>query len=216
MVRRPPTSTRTDTLFPYPPLFRSLSDLRVLRRDRRGEDDRAAFAVFHFGQAGHAFGGDRADAVARGQYARDAISIVFGRRAAEASRFLVVGESLAAARRHRAMDADALLSVRGARLGIAIENRLLVGDVDMDEQPADRCRDLFAERVVDIADGNLHVRGGERLGGRATEPRCPARYDCCDAGIDFNGEAPPAGIWLSGMPLSGRCTSDRPRMRTAS
>src|SRR3546814_7019743 len=113
--------------------------------------------------------GDRADAVARGQYARDAISIVFGRRAAEASRFLVVGESLAAARGHRAMDADALLPMCGARLGIAVEDRLLIGDVDMDEQPADRRRDLFAERVVDIEDGNLHVRGGERLGGRATE-----------------------------------------------
>src|SRR3546814_1763141 len=101
MIRRPPRSTRTDTLFPYTTLFRS---------------------------AGHAFGGDRAEAVARGQYARDAISIVFGRRAAEASRFLVVGESLAAARGHRAMDADALLSVRGARLGIAVEDRLLIGD----------------------------------------------------------------------------------------
>src|SRR3546814_17139924 len=89
MIRRPPRSTRTDTLFPYTTLFRS---------------------------AGHAFGGDRADAVARGQYARDAISIVFGRRAAEASRFLVVGESLAAARGHRAMDADALLPMCGARL----------------------------------------------------------------------------------------------------
>src|SRR3546814_9743156 len=97
----------------------------------------------------------------------------------------------------------------------AIENRLLVGDVDMDEQPADRCRDLFAERVVDIEDGNLHVRGGERLGGRATEPRCPARYDCCDAGIDFHGEAPQAGIWLKGMPLSGRWSCGRPRMRSA-
>src|SRR3546814_10467119 len=85
----------------------------------------------------------------------------------------------------------------------------------MDEQPADRCRDLFAERVVDIEDGNLHVRGGERLGGRATEPRCPARYDCCDAGIDFHGEAPQAGIWLKGMPLSGRWSCGRPRMRSA-
>src|SRR3546814_20851598 len=115
MIRRPPRSTRTDTLFPYTTLFRS---------------------------------------------------------------FLVVGESLAAARGHRAMDADALLPMCGARLGIAVEDRLLIGDVDMDEQPADRRRDLFAERVVDIEDGNLHVRGGERLGGRATEPRCPARYDC--------------------------------------
>src|SRR3546814_19422809 len=143
MIRRPPRSTRTDTLFPYTTLFRS---------------------------AGHAFGGDRAEAVARGQYARDAISIVFGRRAAEASRFLVVGESLAAARGHRAMDADALLSVRGARLGIAVEDRLLIGDVDMDDKPADRRSDLFAERAVDIEDRQGVVSGkswcvGENNGG---------------------------------------------------
>src|SRR3546814_4507508 len=28
MIRRPPLSTRTDTLFPYPPLFRSLVEQR--------------------------------------------------------------------------------------------------------------------------------------------------------------------------------------------
>src|SRR3546814_9958226 len=32
MIRRPPRSTRTDTLFPYTTLFRSRSDLRRLRR----------------------------------------------------------------------------------------------------------------------------------------------------------------------------------------
>src|SRR3546814_17383436 len=32
MIRRPPRSTRTDTLFPYPTLFRSMLDYR-------GEDD---------------------------------------------------------------------------------------------------------------------------------------------------------------------------------
>src|SRR3546814_6869319 len=30
MIRRPPRSTRTDTLFPYTTLFRSLSERRVL------------------------------------------------------------------------------------------------------------------------------------------------------------------------------------------
>src|SRR3546814_6763058 len=29
MIRRPPRSTRTDTLFPYTPLFRSISDCSV-------------------------------------------------------------------------------------------------------------------------------------------------------------------------------------------
>src|SRR3546814_12969295 len=31
MIRRPPRSTRTDTLFPYPTLFRSLIELPVVR-----------------------------------------------------------------------------------------------------------------------------------------------------------------------------------------
>src|SRR3546814_11615365 len=36
MIRRPPRSTRTDTLLPYPPLFRSLrADRRQLSHDLR-------------------------------------------------------------------------------------------------------------------------------------------------------------------------------------
>src|SRR3546814_7755486 len=35
MIRRPPRSTRTDTLFPYTTLFRSVQDLHQ-RRQRRG------------------------------------------------------------------------------------------------------------------------------------------------------------------------------------
>src|SRR3546814_16673874 len=31
MIRRPPTSTRTDTLFPYTTLFRSVSSIQVLK-----------------------------------------------------------------------------------------------------------------------------------------------------------------------------------------
>src|SRR3546814_16221315 len=34
MIRRPPRSTRTDTLFPYPTLFRSLRDTRQPARQR--------------------------------------------------------------------------------------------------------------------------------------------------------------------------------------
>src|SRR3546814_10611198 len=34
MIRRPPRSTRTDTLFPYPTLFRSLGDAAVLAHQR--------------------------------------------------------------------------------------------------------------------------------------------------------------------------------------
>src|SRR3546814_3089601 len=36
MIRRPPRSTRTDTLFPYPTLFRSSKE-RSSKRDRRGD-----------------------------------------------------------------------------------------------------------------------------------------------------------------------------------
>src|SRR3546814_3242574 len=41
MTRRPPRSTRTDTLFPYTPLFRS--DSRVGRPCRRAVDRHAAY-----------------------------------------------------------------------------------------------------------------------------------------------------------------------------
>src|SRR3546814_7307850 len=40
MIRRPPRSTRTDTLFPYTTLFRSLEQQNLARGDR-AEDDKA-------------------------------------------------------------------------------------------------------------------------------------------------------------------------------
>src|SRR3546814_7900024 len=55
MVRRPPISTRTDTLFPYPTLFRSVADVvdRPVRvRRAGGRQDKAAqanpVALVHF------------------------------------------------------------------------------------------------------------------------------------------------------------------------
>src|SRR3546814_6437277 len=40
MIRRPPRSTRTDTLFPYPTLFRSIArSCRLQRRQQVGEED---------------------------------------------------------------------------------------------------------------------------------------------------------------------------------
>src|SRR3546814_12354135 len=38
MIRRPPRSTRTDTLFPYTTLFRSYRGLRVVELEGRGEE----------------------------------------------------------------------------------------------------------------------------------------------------------------------------------
>ncbi len=69
------------------------------------------------------------------------------------------------------MDAHAFLPMRCARFRIAVEDRLFVGNVDMHEQPADRRRDLFAKRVIDVEDRDLHPRGCESLGGCAAEAR---------------------------------------------
>src|SRR3546814_11419225 len=47
MLRRPPRSTRTDTLFPYPTLFRSCAGVRAARTVRaRGARGGAARAPF--------------------------------------------------------------------------------------------------------------------------------------------------------------------------
>src|SRR3546814_11635454 len=67
MIRRPPRSTRTDTLFPYTTLFRSHSGVAVpvipqlARHDRRGADGRADAAVDtgQCGIAAHAIESDR-------------------------------------------------------------------------------------------------------------------------------------------------------------
>src|SRR3546814_15980821 len=45
MIRLPPRSTRTDTLFPYTTLFRSLLTGQDLRRHRHAGDDRQQFAA---------------------------------------------------------------------------------------------------------------------------------------------------------------------------
>src|SRR3546814_13698927 len=61
MIRRPPISTRTDTLFPYTTLFRSLRQPPLqLRRVRAGDPSRAARVR---GPAARALGGAGAAAV---------------------------------------------------------------------------------------------------------------------------------------------------------
>src|SRR3546814_20297452 len=52
MIRRPPRSTRTDTLFPYTTLFRSLNDIALIVHLPRAQDRRVA-DIF-LGDAGHA------------------------------------------------------------------------------------------------------------------------------------------------------------------
>src|SRR3546814_14096722 len=42
MIRRPPSSTRTDTLFPYPTLFRSAATVAGVQRQRRARHRGAA------------------------------------------------------------------------------------------------------------------------------------------------------------------------------
>src|SRR3546814_18827772 len=44
MIRRPPRSTRTDTLFPYTTLFRSFGDLRRDRSNDESQDQKGAGA----------------------------------------------------------------------------------------------------------------------------------------------------------------------------
>src|SRR3546814_2662890 len=50
MIRRPPRSTRTDTLFPYTTLFRSLEETFACRRafkdEGRGQEDRRLQRAF--------------------------------------------------------------------------------------------------------------------------------------------------------------------------
>src|SRR3546814_4034671 len=61
MIRRPPRSTRTDTLFPYTTLFRSqlAADLQAIHA-RQVEVEHDRIEVVHHGQvqAGHAVGGE--------------------------------------------------------------------------------------------------------------------------------------------------------------
>src|SRR3546814_14962257 len=60
MIRRPPRSTRTDTLFPYPTLFRSLAfdllDSRVLFRDYWMDWFFAALAILFYVWSGWLIG----------------------------------------------------------------------------------------------------------------------------------------------------------------
>src|SRR3546814_4702330 len=56
MIRRPPRSTRTDTLFPYTTLFRSVGEPRRLRRDRAeqvGQRLDLALCIIAEDMAGH-------------------------------------------------------------------------------------------------------------------------------------------------------------------
>src|SRR3546814_5956874 len=49
MIRRPPRSTRTDTLFPYTTLFRSMQDRQPRALGRRGEAGDHRVRIHHEG-----------------------------------------------------------------------------------------------------------------------------------------------------------------------
>src|SRR3546814_1952454 len=58
MIRRPPRSTRTDTLFPYTTLFRSLTigaavDANVLINERIREEQRRGRSILHTVEVGY-------------------------------------------------------------------------------------------------------------------------------------------------------------------
>src|SRR3546814_10620464 len=61
MIRRPPRSTRTDTLFPYTTLFRSLQELRPADSARQGIGRRGARGPRHQRPAPRHREGARAD-----------------------------------------------------------------------------------------------------------------------------------------------------------
>src|SRR3546814_2124208 len=66
MIRRPPTSTRTATLFPYTTLFRSVRPLGRLGRQRAG-DQRGGEQRFGREQTGERVGGRKLRAVEQRQ-----------------------------------------------------------------------------------------------------------------------------------------------------
>src|SRR3546814_14062119 len=58
MIRRPPRSTRTDTLFPYTTLFRSQAAVAVRRHLDPSDDERAYAGAVGLDDEGVAAGGD--------------------------------------------------------------------------------------------------------------------------------------------------------------
>src|SRR3546814_10983046 len=69
MIRRPPRSTRTDTLFPYTTLFRSAHQAAAERQTLAGEDaGRIVRQLLH--HAGHVADFTRADADVAGRHVR--------------------------------------------------------------------------------------------------------------------------------------------------
>src|SRR3546814_18733459 len=68
MVLRPPSSTRTDTLFPYTTLFRSDVDAGLLQAACQAERGRSTELAEHTGdRSGGALGGDDLEHVLEGQ-----------------------------------------------------------------------------------------------------------------------------------------------------
>src|SRR3546814_15385258 len=72
MIRRPPRSTRTDTLFPYTTLFRSPPDPELAAREahRRGPVATAAGLVEHQRPMPHGEAGNQRFGLRRGEDAR--------------------------------------------------------------------------------------------------------------------------------------------------
>src|SRR3546814_8080203 len=62
MIRRPPRSTRTDTLFPYTTLFRSRGHQQRDRSERHRQDAAEELQVHREGEDEDREGGDKIDA----------------------------------------------------------------------------------------------------------------------------------------------------------
>ncbi len=86
-----------------------------------------------------------------------------------------------------AIDQDAFLPVRGARLFEAGVDRGIVSHVDLAEHPADLARDFLALFGLQVEDGDFRTLGGERAGGRRAKARCASGDHCGGVAVDVHG-----------------------------
>src|SRR5690606_31361935 len=119
---------------------------------------------------------------------------------------LVPGERLAAAGRHRAMHEDALLALGRASLRVAVDDALLVVDVDPAEDSADLPGDFRPAFLVDVEDRHPGARTRQRLRGGPSQAGGAAGDDCADARIDFHSL-----ILLPFRPCSKTRSHERPK-----
>src|SRR3546814_381313 len=165
MIRRPPRSTRTDTLFPYTTLFRSAARRTdpVVERvvDQRQVDDRAeAFA-------------DRVAQIPAGTERVAGIVAIFINRIelALAQRHVVVIERIPANRCQELCQRDAGADLEAGRgllvgrvaVGVIVVEAVVVAPVDIDAE-----RDVLVEQIG-LDEVRLHAIGIQSIAARQSD-----------------------------------------------